>query len=57
MNDEKKSSPLHGNIVCRQTAAVGDPYSEAFGLFREWECRSSWGRCKNSIYYCDERLG
>ena len=28
--------------VCRETDAVGDPYSEASGLFREWECRSSW---------------
>jgi hypothetical protein len=34
-------------LVCRQTAAVGDPYSEASGLFREWQCRSSWWRCKN----------
>ena len=43
----------HANLVCRQTSAVGDPYSEASGLFREWECRSSWWRCKN--YYSDER--
>ena len=32
----------HANLVCRQTSAVGDPHSEASGLFREWECRSSW---------------
>ena len=42
MNDGRKSSRSHANLVRGQTAAVGDPYSEASGLFREWECRSSW---------------
>ena len=44
------------NLVCRKTATVGDPYSETSGLFREWECRSSRWRCKNSIHYAGERL-
>ena len=44
MNDAsgKKSSCLHANLVRRQTASVGNPYSEASGLFCGWECRSSW---------------
>jgi hypothetical protein len=46
MNDEKKKREIphayNPNLVCRQTDAVGDPYSKASGLFREWECRSSW---------------
>lgn len=38
INDSNESSS-HTIIVCRQTAAVGNPYSEAPGFLREWECR------------------
>ena len=42
MNERNPSTLTLLILVCRETDAVGDPYSETFGLFREWECRSSW---------------